>query len=120
MTLEAYLPILIFAVLVAVFGAGSMVASSLMAPKRPTPAKVAPYECGITPVETETRGRFPVKFYVVAMLFIVFDVETVFLYPWAVIFKRLGMAGVLEMVAFVAFLFAAYLYVYKRGGLDWE
>lgn len=120
MTIDAYLPILLFAVIATVFGAGSVMASNLIVPKHPTPAKLAPYECGITPLEPEIRTRFPVKFYVIAMLFIVFDVETVFLFPWAVVFRKLGAAGVAEMGAFIAFLLAAYVYVWKRGGLEWE
>jgi NADH-quinone oxidoreductase subunit A len=121
-TIEAYLPILIFALLITVFAVASLVASHILSPKAPTPAKVAPYECGITPVDLDEvrSGRFPVKFYLIAMLFIVFDIETVFLFPWAVIFKRMGVAGLVEMGAFIAFLFGAYLYVWRRGGLEWE
>ena len=122
MTLDAYLPILIFALLVTVFGVGSLVVSHLLAPKLPTPAKLNPYECGITPVDAgEVRSqRFPVKFYVIAMLFIVFDIETVFMFPWAVIFRSMGVGGLIEMGAFIGLLFAAYVYVWRRGGLDWE
>lgn len=120
MTLAAYLPILIFAVLVTVFGIASLAISNLLAPNRPTAAKLQPYECGITPADGGLTERFPVKFYVIAMLFIIFDVETVFLYPWAVIFRRLGVAGLVEMGVFVAFLFGAYVYVWRRGGLEWE
>lgn len=122
MTLLDYLPIGIFAVLVTVFGVASLVISRWLSPYLPNPAKVTPYECGITPAgdgEAMT-GRFPVKFYVIAMLFIVFDVETVFLFPWAVIFRRLGLAGVVEMGIFAFILFGAYIYVWRRGGLDWE
>lgn len=122
MTLEAYLPILLFAILVTIFGVGSLVVSSLLAPNMPTPAKLEPYECGITPVDVEEVAgqRFPVKFYVIAMLFIIFDVETVFLFPWAVIFKRMGFTGLIEMGAFIAFLLGAFAYVWRRGGLEWD
>jgi NADH-quinone oxidoreductase subunit A len=122
MTLDAYLPILLFAVLVTVFGVGSLVVSNLLAPKVPTPAKLEPYECGITPADIEDVAgqRFPVKFYLTAMLFIVFDIETVFLFPWAVIFRRMGVAGLIEMGAFIAFLLGAFVYVWRRGGLEWE
>jgi NADH-quinone oxidoreductase subunit A len=122
MTLEAYLPILVFAILVTIFGVGSLVVSSLLAPNMPTPAKRAPYECGITPADVEAVAgqRFPVKFYIIAMLFIIFDVETVFLFPWAVIFKRMGFTGLVEMGAFIAFLLGAFAYVWRRGGLEWE
>ncbi|HVF11721.1 MAG TPA: NADH-quinone oxidoreductase subunit A [Actinomycetota bacterium] len=120
MTLEAYLPILIFAVLVTIFGVASIGISSLLAPKRPTAAKLSPYECGITPVDDDVKERFPIKFYVIAMLFIIFDIETVFLFPWAVVFKKLGVAGLIEMGIFIAFLFGAYIYVWRRKGLEWE
>lgn len=120
MTLEAYVPIGIFAVLVLIFGAGSVGVSWLLAPKLPTLAKLEPYECGITPADEGAPGRFPVKFYVIAMLFIVFDIETVFLYPWAVVFRKLGPSGVIEMGIFAGILFAAYIYIWRRGGLEWE
>lgn len=122
MTLDAYLPILVFTGLVTVFGIGSLVASYLLAPKVPTPAKLAPYECGITPTDAEVSrsSRFPVKFYVIAMLFIVFDIETVFLFPWAVVFKKMGVPGLIEMGIFISILLGAYIYVWRRGGLEWE
>ena len=120
MNLESYFPVLVFAILATLFGVGSVFISGLLAPKNPTPAKIAPYECGITPVDTERTERFPVKFYIVAMLFIIFDVETVFLYPWAVVFRRLGVAGLIEMGVFAAFLFGAYIYVWRRRGLEWD
>ena len=120
MTLESYMPILMFAVLVTLFGFGSVFASSLLAPKKPNAAKNAPYECGITPVDLDRGERFPIRFYVIAMLFIVFDIETVFLFPWAVIFKKMGVAALIEMGVFVFFLLGAYVYVWKRKGLDWE
>ncbi|MCA1839761.1 MAG: NADH-quinone oxidoreductase subunit A [Actinomycetota bacterium] len=120
MSVGAYLPILVLGVLAALFGIGSVLVSSLLAPKNPTAAKIAPYECGITPIDTDRKDRFPIRFYVIAMLFIVFDIETVFLYPWAVVFKRLGLAGVGEMGVFAAFLLGAYVYVWNRKGLEWD
>lgn len=120
MTVGSYMPVLLLALLATVFAVGSVFASQWLAPKRPTAQKVAPYECGITPVDLGRMERFPIKFYVIAMLFIVFDIETVFLYPWAVVFKRLGMAGLIEMGIFITFLFGAYVYVWKRKGLDWD
>jgi NADH-quinone oxidoreductase subunit A len=119
MTLADYLPIVVLAGLGAVFAVASLAASSLLRPKRPTPAKVAPYECGIVP-QRMPRDRFPVKFYVVAMLFIVFDIETIFLFPWAVTFRQLGLFGLVEMVIFIALVFVAYVYVWQRGGLEWN
>jgi NADH-quinone oxidoreductase subunit A len=116
--LSQYLPILILLVLAAAFAILSVLASRLLAPRRPTPAKLAPYECGIVP-ERVPRERFPVKFYVVAMLFIVFDVETIFLFPWAVTFRQLGLFGLVEMAIFIGLVFVAYVYVWQRGGLEW-
>ena len=118
--LGEYLPIVLMAGLAAVFAASSLAVSSLLRPHKPTPAKLAPYECGIVPEHLPRTERFPVKFYVVAMLFIIFDIETIFLFPWAVAFRSLGLFGLLEMVVFIAMVFVAYIYVWKRGGLEWE
>ncbi len=96
----------------------SFVASQLLAPQRPNAAKQAPYECGIVP-EHETAERFPVKFYLIAMLFIIFDIETAFMYPWAVAYDELKLFGLIEMGVFVVMLLVAYAYVWKRGGLEW-
>jgi len=105
-------------VLATVFAAASFAASSLLAPRRPTAAKLAPYECGIVP-EHETAERFPVKFYLVAMVFIIFDIELVFLYPWAVIFRQLEIFGLVEMGLFLVAIVVAYAYVLSAGALDW-
>jgi NADH-quinone oxidoreductase subunit A len=115
-----YVPILILAVLAGAFAVLSLAASALLRPKRPSPAKSAPYECGIEPVRLPKTERFPVKFYVVAMLFIIFDIETIFLFPWAVAFRSLGLFGLLEMMVFIGLVFVAYLYVWHKGGLEWE
>ncbi len=119
-TLSEYLPIVILAALAFVFAAGSLAASALLRPHRPTPAKLAPYECGIEPERLPAGERFPVKFYVVAMLFIIFDIETIFLFPWAVGFRQLGLFGLVEMAVFIGLVFVAYVYVWKSGGLDWR
>ena len=116
--LSEYLPIVVLGGLAALFAVASLAASSLLRPRRPTPAKLMPYECGIVP-EHEPPERFPVKFYLVAMLFIIFDIETVFLYPWAVAYDELKVFGLVEMGVFIAILFAAYAYVWRRGGLEW-
>lgn len=115
-----YVPVVVLGVLAGVFAVLSLVASALLRPHRPTPAKVAPYECGITPIRLPKSERFPVKFYVTAMLFIVFDIEAIFLFPWAVAFRELGLFGLVEMVVFVGLVFVAYLYVWQKGGLEWE
>jgi NADH-quinone oxidoreductase subunit A len=116
--LGQYLPIVVLAGVGALFAFGSVVVSRALQPKRPTPAKLLPYECGIVP-ERVPRDRFPVKFYVIAMLFIVFDVEVIFLFPWAVTFRQLGLFGLVEMVIFIGLVFVAYVYVWQRGGLEW-
>ena len=117
--LSAYLPILVLATLALVFAVASLAASSTLRPNRPNPVKLSAYECGNAPVRLPSGERFSVKFYVVAMLFIIFDIETIFLFPWAVSFRRLGMFGLVEMAVFIALVFVAYAYVWKRGGLDW-
>ena len=119
MTLPAYLPILFLVILSTLFATASMFVASKLSPRKWTPAKLAAYECGIVPEEGDESERFPVKFYLVAMLFIVFDIETVFLYPWAVAYDELKMFGLVEMAVFVAILLGAYAYVWKRGGLEW-
>jgi NADH-quinone oxidoreductase subunit A len=113
-----YLPILVMLILATLFAAGSFLASALLAPKRPTAAKLAPYECGIIP-EYEPAERFPVKFYLVAMVFIIFDIELVFLYPWAVVFRRLELFGLIEMGIFLVTVLIAFAYVLSVGALDW-
>ena len=117
--LSEYLPVLLLAALALAFAALSLAASSLLRPSHPTPAKLAPYECGIEPERVPKGERFSVKFYVVAMLFIIFDIETIFLFPWAVGFRKLGLFGLVEMAVFIALVFVAYIYVWKTGGLDW-
>ena len=119
MELREYLPIVILAVLSLAFAVLSLLVSSLVRPNRPTPAKLAPYECGIEPERLPKGERFSVKFYVVAMLFIIFDIETIFLFPWAVGFRQLGLFGLVEMAIFIALVLVAYVYVWKAGGLDW-
>jgi len=117
--LSEYLPVVILALLGLLFAVLSLAASSFLRPSRPTPAKLAPYECGIEPERLPKGERFSVSFYVVAMLFIIFDVETIFLFPWAVGFRQLGLFGLAEMAIFIGLVFVAYVYVWKRGGLDW-
>jgi NADH-quinone oxidoreductase subunit A len=117
--MDQYLPILVLLVLGFLFAALSFVASSLLAPrKRPTTAKIAPYECGIVP-DSDPPQRFPVRFYLVAMIFIIFDIEIVFLYPWAVIFRQLRTFGLIEVVIFGAVVFVSFLYLVSNGALDW-
>jgi NADH-quinone oxidoreductase subunit A len=113
-----YLPVVVLLALAIVFGALSFFASRLLAPRRPSAAKEAPYECGIVP-SREPPERFPVTFYVVAMLFIMFDIEIIFIYPYAVDRSFLGAYAFWEMLAFSVVFFAAFVYVVARGALDW-
>jgi NADH-quinone oxidoreductase subunit A len=113
-----FLPVLTLLVLAVVFAALSSLVSKLLAPRRPTAAKSAPYECGIVP-QREPPDRFPVRFYLVAMIFIVFDIEVIFLYPWAVIYRELGPFGLWEIVGFAVVVFAAFVYLIANGALDW-
>jgi len=121
MTLPAYLPILFLVILSSLFAVGSILVASKLSPRKWTRAKLEPYECGIVPEDptAQERERFPVKFYLVAMLFIIFDIETVFLYPWAVAYEDLKLFGLFEMLVFIAILMTAYAYVWRRGGLEW-
>ena len=113
-----YLPIVVLAALAIIFGVLSSVASLLLAPRRPNTAKSAPYECGIVPSK-EAPERFPVSFYVIAMLFIMFDIEIIFAYPFAVAINALGAYAFWEMVAFSVVFFVAFVYAVARGALDW-
>jgi NADH-quinone oxidoreductase subunit A len=119
--LSTYVPILGLFALAAGFAVFSVAVAPLVGPRRFNRAKLDAYECGIEPVDQPlTGGRFPVKYYLTAMLFIVFDIEIVFLYPWAVTNDRLGVFGLVEMVVFIATVFIAYAYVWRRGGLEWD
>jgi len=118
-TLADYLPIGIMLALAAGFVAVSLFASRLVRPNRPTPEKLDPYECGIVP-EVEPAQRFPVKFYLVAMLFVIFDVEIIFLFAWASIWTDLGWYGIAAVLIFTFFVLETLVYVWKRGALDWN
>ena len=113
-----YLPIVALTVLAILFGVLSFVASGLLAPYKPNSAKEAPYECGIVP-SRDNPERFPVSFYVIAMLFIMFDIEIIFAYPYAIARESLGAFGFWEMVAFSAVFFVAFVYMVARGALEW-
>jgi NADH-quinone oxidoreductase subunit A len=117
--LGIYLPIILLMLVALAFGLGSVVFSTLIGEKKYSKLKMAPYECGCEPVGT-ARERFPIKFYLIAMLFILFDIEAVFLYPWAILYKKLGLFGLVEMGVFVVILFVGYIYVWKKGALEWE
>ena len=119
--LRVYIPILVLALLGLGFAAFSVTMGSLAGPKRWNKAKLDQYECGIEPTPVPLGGgKVPVKFYLTAMLFIVFDIEIVFLYPWAVTFGKLGTFGLVEMVLFIVTVLIAFAYVWRRGGLEWD
>ena len=113
-----YLPILVMLVLAVVFGALSRVASKLLGPRHPTVAKYEPYECGIVP-DRDPPQRFPVKFFLVAMIFIVFDIEIIFLFPWAIVYRSLGPFGIFAVLIFAAAVFESFVYLIGNGALDW-
>ncbi len=117
--LDIYLPILTLIVIAVCFAIGSVVFSRLIGQKKPSAVKLAPYECGMPPVGS-ARERFSVKFYLVAMTFIIFDIEVVFMYPWSVVFKKLGLYGAAAMGVFVFVLIVGFVYEWKKGGLEWE
>ncbi|MCZ2355536.1 MAG: NADH-quinone oxidoreductase subunit A [Bacteroidia bacterium] len=117
--IQEYIPIFILLGLALVLSGALVALSVLLGPKRPDKIKDMPYESGMDPVGT-ARDRFAIKFYLVAMLFILFDIEVVFMYPWAVQYKQLGLFAFVEMLVFVAILFVGYIYVIKKHGLRWD
>ena len=117
-SLDSYLPIFLMIVLGTAFAGVSFVASRLLAPSRPTAAKEAPYECGIVPSH-EPAHRFPVRFYLVAMIFVIFDIEIIFTFPWAVVYGQLHTFGLVEILVFAAAVFVSFVYLISNGALDW-
>lgn len=115
---DAYVPILIFILVAIAFGIVTLLLARLIAPQRFSKVKLAPYECGIEPT-TDARDRYSIKYYLVAMLFVIFDVETVFLYPWAVILDELAWFGLIEILVFLFILVVGYFYAWREGALDW-
>ena len=114
-----YLPVLFIFIIASAFGAVALAIGSLFRLRRSYSEKLTPYESGMPPVG-EPRQRFDVKFYVIAMLFVIFDVEAVFLYPWAVVYEKIGLYAVVEMFLFIAILLVGYIYAWRRGAFDWE
>ncbi len=117
--LESYLPILVLIGIAFAFAIAVVILSRLIGPNKPNDIKLAPYECGM-PLLSSAQDRFSIKFYIIAMLFILFDIEAVFLYPWAVMYKRLGVFGFVEMGVFIFILLVGFAYVWKKGALEWE
>jgi NADH-quinone oxidoreductase subunit A len=117
--MREYVPVLLFTVVAIGFAAVTIGASTILSPRRLSARKLEPYECGVEPVGS-ARQRFKIHFYLVAVLFILFDIEVVFLYPWAVAYRQLGLFGLVEMALFILILFVGYVYLLKKRALDWD
>ena len=117
--LTRYFPIMFFIVLALVFGIWTLVVSSLLQPKYPEPEKLSTYECGSEPF-SDARMPFPVRYYIFAMLFVIFDIEVIFLYPWAVVFTKIELIGLIEMLVFIGLFLVAYVYAWRKGALEWD
>jgi NADH-quinone oxidoreductase subunit A len=117
--LARYFPIMFFIVLALVFGIWTLVISSLLQPKYPEPEKLSVYECGSEPF-SDARMPFPVRYYIFAMLFVIFDIEVIFLYPWAVVFTKIALIGLIEMLVFIGLFLVAYVYAWRKGALEWD
>ena len=116
--LSAYIPIAIFVVVATGFALFTLVVSGLLHSEKYNKVKLEPYECGIEPI-TDARDRYSIRYYLVAMLFVIFDVETVFMFPWAVIFNKLMLFGLIEMIVFIFILVVGYYYAWQKGALEW-
>jgi NADH-quinone oxidoreductase subunit A len=117
--LTKYFPILVFIFVALGFGVVTLLLSYLVQPKYPEPEKLSAYECGSEPF-SDARMPFPVRYYIFAMLFVIFDIEVIFLYPWAVTFDKLGLIGLVEMLIFIALFLVAYIYAWRKGALEWD
>ena len=114
-----YIPIAIFIIIGTAFGLVSLLVGIFVRPHRPYRAKLLPYESG-SPLFMDARIQFPMRYYIIAMLFVIFDIEIVFMFPWAVVFHKLGLLGLIEMVVFIAILVVGFWYVWKKGALEWD
>jgi NADH-quinone oxidoreductase subunit A len=116
---QHYLPVVVFLLLGTAVGVGMLVFSRLVSPRRPYPEKLITYESGITPF-MDAHQKFSIRYYLIAMLFLIFDIEAIFLYPWAVAFNKIGLYGLVEMVIFIIILLVGYVYAWRKGALEWE
>lgn len=114
-----YIPIMFFMAIALAFGVVSLLVGWVVRPSRPYRAKLVPYESG-SPLFSDARIQFPMRYYVIAMLFVIFDIEIIFLFPWAVVYKKLGLLGLLEMGLFILILVVGYWYAWKKGALEWD
>ncbi|MDZ4732210.1 MAG: NADH-quinone oxidoreductase subunit A [Nitrospirota bacterium] len=117
--LSRYFPILLFIIVVLVFSVATLFLSYLVQPKYPEPEKLTTYECGSEPF-SDARMPFPVRYYIFAMLFVIFDIEVIFLYPWAVVFTKIELIGLIEMLVFIGLFLVAYVYAWRKGALEWD
>ena len=117
-TLAGYIPIFLFMALAVAFPVVTLLVAKLVRPHSGGQGKLAPYECGVEP-ESDARQRYAIRYYVVAILFVIFDVETIFLFPWAILFKQLALFGLIEMLVFLGILIVGYVWIIKKGALDW-
>ncbi|MBM4124869.1 MAG: NADH-quinone oxidoreductase subunit A [Nitrospira sp.] len=117
--LSRYFPVVIFVVIALLFGVVTLIVSYLVQPKYPEAEKLSAYECGSEPF-SDARMPFPVRYYIFAMLFVIFDIEVIFLYPWAVVFGKIGFIGLVEMLVFIALFLVAYVYAWRKGALEWD
>jgi NADH-quinone oxidoreductase subunit A len=117
--LTRYFPILFFVVIALTFGLWTLIVSYLVQPKYPEPEKLTTYECGSEPF-SDARMPFPVRYYIFAMLFVIFDIEVIFLYPWAVVFTKIELIGLIEMLIFIGLFLVAYVYAWRKGALEWD
>ncbi len=117
--LSQYSAVLLFIVIAALFGAGTLLLSYVVQPRFPEAEKLSTYECGSEPF-SDARMPFPVRYYIFAMMFVIFDIEVIFLYPWAVAFKDIGIIGLVEMMIFIGLFVLAYVYAWRKGALEWD
>ena len=117
--LTRYFPILLFIFVALAFGVATLLLSYLVQPKYPEPEKLTTYDCGSEPF-SDARMPFPVRYYIFAMLFVIFDIEVIFLYPWAVVFTRIELIGLIEMLVFIGLFLVAYVYAWRKGALEWD
>lgn len=117
--LTRYFPILFFVIIALTFGLWSLIISYLVHPKYPESEKLSTYECGSEPF-SDARMPFPVRYYIFAMLFVIFDIEVIFLYPWAVVFTKIALIGLIEMLVFIGLFLVAYVYAWRKGALEWD
>ena len=114
-----YVPVFIFVLIAIGFGLAILFMARAVRPDRPDPEKLSPYECGIPPL-MGARERFSVRFFIIAVLFLLFDVEAIFMYPWAVVYRKIGLYGFVEMLLFILIILVGYIYAWRKGALEWE